>query len=222
MLLTESYKLRLKELAGLENSNEFLLKEIEDLYANSNKRIKFDVNVMKQAIEGGLEVGLVFQSNNDKYKMPIWKMRIIHPVAMGYDKNNKLVVRGIHIVGQSEKKAIETGQRSAEAKNEWRLFKADNIKSMFLTGNKFDKVSLPGYNPNDSAMSNVIAFFEPGKASDYQNTLAPIKPAPPVWPEQAPIVKSKVASKPVTKPLPKANKQEKDLASKIEKLNNLV
>jgi len=225
MLLTESYKNRLLKLAGLKTSGNLILKEVEDLYANSGKRIKFDVNIMKMAIEGGLEVGLIFQSNNDKYKMPIWKMRIIHPVAMGYSKPTKnkkseLVVRGVHVVGASEKKAIETKKRSAEAHNEWRLFKVSNIKSMFLTGNKFEEISLAGYNPNDSAMSSVIAFFEPGKASDYQNTLSPVKPDAPVGPVQEPIVKPK--KEPVVKAPSIPNKQEKDLASKLDKLNKLV
>jgi hypothetical protein len=231
MLLTESYRSRLIELAGIKiNRFASLLKEVEDMYANSDKRVKFDINIMKQAIEGGMEVGMVFQSNNEKYTMPTWKMRVIQPVAMGYDKKGQLVIRGVHVVGQSEKKAIQTGVRSAEAKNEWRLFKASNVKSMFLTGKMFDTVSLPGYNPNDSAMTSVIASFNPQKAATYQKQLQAVKQAP-IEPTEKPIEKPAVKQTPVVK-TPKPPKAptlpaqktdgEKNLEKKIDKLNKLI
>ena len=238
MLLTDSYKSRISELAGVEKTPVInLLKEFEDLYANSGKRVKFDMNIMKQAIEGGLEVGLVFQSNNSKYKMPIWKMRVVQPVAMGFNKGGELVIRGIHVEGQSEKKAIETGVRSAEAKNEWRLFKASNIKSMFFTGRKFTSISLQGYNPNDSAMTSIIAHFEPSKAANYQKQLSTIKknptkpvvnPVPLKEPKNKPL--PKVTPKPAQQPAPKPQtaadlKRKEDirkLKDKINKLNKLL
>lgn len=223
MLLSESYKKRLRELAGIKAQQDSdIIKEIDDWFTNSDKRVKFDINIMKQAIKGGLEVGLMFQSDNDKYRMPTWKMRVIQPVAMGYDKKGQLVVRGVHLKGQSEKKAIQTGQRSAEAKDEWRLFKVSNIKSMFLTGRMFTNVKLSGYNPNDSAMSRIIASFDSKSAMEYQKNIKNIQnqevPAetPPVQP-----IKSKSVVAP-TKPS-KPNKQsEKDLKSKIDKLNKLI
>lgn len=229
MLLSESYKNRLKELAGVKTSRAVvLLKEVEDMYANSDKRVKFDMNIMKQAIEGGLEVGMVFQSNNEKYKMPTWKMRVVQPVAMGYDKKGQLVVRGVHVVGQSEKKAIQTGVRSAEAKNEWRLFKVSNIKSMFLTGKMFDTVSLPGYNANDSAMTSVIASFNPQRAAAYQKQLQATKSAP-VEPTAKPVEKPVAAPVVKTPKPPKAPsipskdiEGEKNLEKKIDKLNKLI
>ena len=200
MLLTESYKNRLKELAGLKPSKIYsLLKEEEDLYANSSKRIKFDINVMKQAIEGGQEIGMIFQSNNDKYRMPIWKIRIVQPVAMGYNSKGKLLVRGIHVYGASEKEAIITGKRSAEANNVWRIFNVkDNLKSMFLTGRLFQDVSLPGYNPNDSAMNSIIAKFNPAEAVKRQSKMANIEKAA-VGPEVKPAAKTIV--KPIIKPV---------------------
>ncbi len=226
MLLTESYKNRLKELAGIKPIKiSPLLKEAEDLYANSNKRVKFDINVMKEAIEGGMEVGMIFQSDNDKYRMPIWKTRIVQPVVMGYDKKGQLVIRGIHVTGQSEKKAIETGKRSAEANNEWRLFKVSNIKSIFLTGRLFQSVSLPGYNPNDSAMNRIIAKFDPKEAIAIQAQLKKIKQTPiepVVRPIAQPIVKP--TTQPIVKPVAQkqASKGEKDLEKKIDKLNKLI
>ena len=237
MLLTETYKNRLKELAGIKPVSVItILKEAVDLYANSSKRVKFDMNIMKQAIEGGMEVGMIFQSNNSKYKMPIWKTRIVQPVAMGYDKKGELVIRGIHVEGQSEKKAIETGIRSAQAKNEWRLFKASNIKSMFFTGGLFSNISLPGYNPNDSAMSEVIVSFNPKTAIEHQKQISAVKQTqatsivkPAVKPITRPVVKP--VTKPVSdKPVQKApsnlsikdKENAKELKNKIDKLNKLL
>ena len=75
--------------------------------------------------------------------MPVAKARIIHPVALGTDKKGNLVIRGLHIAGQSEKAARETGVRSAEVEAEkegigaWRLFKASNVRSMWFTDRFF-------------------------------------------------------------------------------------
>lgn len=251
MILSEGYKNRLLELAGLKSLATSILEEaaeaIEDLYQNSDKRVKFDQNLMKQAIEGGMEIGMIFQSNNSKYIMPIWKTRIVQPVAMGYDRKGNLIVRGVHVEGQSEKKAIETGVRSAQAKNEWRLFKMSNLKSMFFTGRLFTEVGLPGYNPNDSAMSRIVASFNSAKAKAYQNTLnktkektmkEPVaKPAPvqkkpvvqkqPITAKPAPIKKAPVVTpaKPSTpkvspvKPVDTKSKENtKKLQQKIDKL----
>jgi hypothetical protein len=242
MFLSESYKARLQELSGIFVPDILaIIEEAANLYKNSNKRVKFDMNLMKQAIEGGMEIGLIFQSNNEKYKMPIWKTRVVQPVAMGYDKKGNLVVRGIHVEGQSEKKAIETGVRSAQANDEWRLFKVSNIKSMFFTGRLFTKVSLPGYNPNDSAMSEVIISFNPDIAKQYQDTLnvnkkATTQPAP----KKEPVKKPEVPAKPVpektpvkpevpnklapkTQPKKQSNPEDvKKLHQKIDKLNKLL
>lgn len=239
MFLSEGYKNRLVELAGLKALTDSILEEaenaIEDLYSNSNKRVKFDINLMKQAIEGGLEIGMIFQSNNEKYTMPIWKTRIVQPVAMGYDKKGELVIRGIHIEGQSEKKAIETGVRSAQANNEWRLFKVSNLKSMFFTGRLFTKVSLPGYNPNDSAMSSIIVSFDAALAAKYQNNLnktkekvmqEPVKTQQPI--KVKPVKNQPMVTKPVAPPTQtnkttnsKSKEDIKKLQQKIDKLSKL-
>lgn len=157
------------ELAGLETKG--LLSE-SDPYVRSNERIPFNKELMQQAIEFGLEVGILFQSKNKAYKMPMSKYRIIMPVAMGIDDEGRLMVRGVHIVGQSEKEAIRTGQRSAEAKNVWRLFNSANIKSMFFTGKTYTQVPIGGYKANDSAMVTMIAAFNPATAKKKQADFA--------------------------------------------------
>lgn len=155
---------------------EISAEEKAKAYEKSNERVPFSQELMKQAIQQGREVGINFRSSNDKYTMPVTKARIIHPVAMGTDKNGNLVIRGLHITGQSEKQAIATGVRSAEVEAEkdgmsaWRLFRADNLKSMWFTGRFFND-AIPGYNPNDKAMSTKIAVYDPNTAKQYQDAL---------------------------------------------------
>lgn len=162
------YTEKLKRLSGIVSEALDTSKQ-PDPFARSNERVPFSQDLMRQAIEQGLVVGLLFQSNNSKYKMPVAKYRNIMPVAMGYDNDGQLVFRGVHVKGQSEKKARETGVRSAEASNEWRLFKASNVKSMFFTGDFFTKIPIGGYVENDSAMPRQIVAFDANKARSYQD-----------------------------------------------------
>lgn len=169
MITSNIYKLKLQRLAGILSEGMYSgYKKADNPYEKSNERIPFNVDLMKQAIEQGMVVGILFRSNNDKYRMPITKYRIVLPVALGYDKKGEMVLRAVHATGQSEKKAIETGVRSAEAENEWRLFKIKNMYSMFFPGDFFDSLPIGGYTPNDSAMTRRIATFNPNKAKKYQ------------------------------------------------------
>jgi hypothetical protein len=171
MLLSESYKIRLKELAGLSSLDEAMDPVSKsNAMKKSSERFAFDINKMKEAIEQGREIGLSFQSNNSNYKMPVTKYRIVWPVAMGTDKNGNLVIRGYHVEGQSEKAARETGVRSAEATDVWRLFKVSNIKNMWFTDNFFNQ-PLPNYKERDSAMVSMIASYSPAKAKAYQDSI---------------------------------------------------
>jgi hypothetical protein len=171
MLLTEKYKNRLKELAGIFIKEDVDTEARAKLYAKSGERVPFNREMMRQAILNGQEIGLSFQSNNVRYKMPVTKFRIVQPVAMGTDKNGNFVIRGLHVMGQSEEKAIQTGVRSAEAHNEWRLFKASNIKAMWFTGRYFHG-PMPGYNPHDKAMLTISAAIDFGKAKAYQDKIS--------------------------------------------------
>lgn len=169
MFLSESYKNRLKQLAGI--ISEISIEDKNAAYNRSNERIPFNINLMKDAIAQGAEVVINFQSNNEKYKMPIAKTRIIWPMTLGKDKNGDMVLRAWHVTGQSEKQALKTGVRSAEAEGEWRLFKISNLKTMWFSERYFDQAP-PGYTKSDSAMSSIIATFDPGKAKQYQAQLA--------------------------------------------------
>lgn len=204
--LTEAYirKIVRKVLAEsliLEISAEEKVKA----YAKSNERVPFNAELMKQAIMQGREVGLNFKSDNEKYTMPTTKTRIIHPVAFGINKSGKQVVRGLHITGQSEKEAIRTGQRSAEVDaerdgmNAWRMFKMENIKSMWFT-DRFFSDNIPGYNPNDKGMSSIYVSYNPTTAKKYQdeivnarrNSAKPLEIQPTVQPTVQPTTKPMV------------------------------
>ena len=134
----------------------------------------------------------------------------------GMNKKGNEVVSGFHKIGQSESEARKTGKRSAEAKNEWRLFKTKNILSMWLTGKTFDKAPDGFKGSRDSRMTTVEAFFNPAEAKKIQlqqnaekeqksgikkqltATPQPVKPTTPINKKPA-----KIAPKPEIKPIEK-------------------
>lgn len=164
MLISESYKNRLKELAGIISEEV----DVNSAFALSDSRVSFNLDLMSQAIEEGREVGILYKG--DEMKAPSGKYRLIYPVAMGISKAGNRVIRAIHKHGQSESKAQETGIRSAEAKSVWRLFKENNIKGMWLTGNLFQG-PLNGYNPNDKGMLTVEVSTDLNKIKNFQEEL---------------------------------------------------
>ena len=123
---------------------------------------------MTQAITQGREVGILYKG--DEMKAPSGKYRLIYPVAMGISRAGNRVIRAVHTIGQSESEAKSTNIRSAEAKNVWRLFKADNIRGMWFTGNFFN-FNPDKYNPNDKGMNTVEVNFDLSKAKKYQDEL---------------------------------------------------
>lgn len=178
MILSESYKKRLKQLAGLitEELYDFSDEERTIAYKDFDKRVPFSKDLMAKAIREGWEVGISFKSDNDKYKMPIAKARVIYPVAMGLSKKGNLVIRALHKIGQSEsgahtaKKIGMKNFRSAEVKNEWRLFKASNIKNMWLTGDFFKLENISGYRESgDKGMTVVELKANKKQVSKFQN-----------------------------------------------------
>lgn len=176
-------------------------------YAKSNERVPYNADLMKQAIMQGREVGLNFKSNNEKYTMPTTKARIIHPVALGVNRSGNPVVRGLHITGQSEKEAIKTGVRSAEADAErdgisaWRMFKTENIKSMWFT-DRFFSNDIPGYNPNDKGMSSIYVSYNPSTARKYQDSIIAARKLSRIPIEEPPV---RVEPEITPEPIPKVN-----------------
>ena len=168
MILSEENKKRFQKLAGI--ISEATDAERNDAFAASDKRIPFSQDLMATAIKEGREVGVLFQTNNDKHKMPVAKYRIIYPVAMGLSKKGHLVIRAFHKYGQSESKAQATGVRSAEAQNTWRLLKASNIKGMWFTGNFF-RGPIEKYNKNDKGMVTVNIAADFSNIRKFQDEL---------------------------------------------------
>lgn len=171
MLISEEYKKRLKQLAGISILSE-AIDDVEkaDAFALSNQRIPFNKDLMIQAIKEGREVGILFQSNNEKYKMPVSKYRIIYPVVIGTSKGGNQVIRAVHRIGQSESAALKTGVRSQEVKDEWRMFKVSNIKSMWFTG-KFFSIPPKNYNAADKGMVNIEVAANFAEIQKFQKDL---------------------------------------------------
>lgn len=168
MNLSESYKARLKELAGI--LNEVSAEDRAKAFADSDKRVPYSKDLMIQAIKEGREVGVLFQSNNEKYKMPMAKYRVIYPVAIGTSKGGNEVIRAVHKIGQSESAARKTGKRSQEVEDEWRMFKVSNIRGMWFTG-KFYSIPPKHYNAADKGMVNVEVAANFSEIKKFQQDL---------------------------------------------------
>ncbi len=211
-MLTEGYKKRLQQLAGIV-SEAITNQDRVDAFAKSDERVPYNKKMMIQAIEEGREVGILFQSNNEKYKMPTPKYRIIYPVALGISKKGNAVIRAFHKMGQSEFVALKTGKRSAEVENTWRLMKVENIKSMWLTGNFF-RGPLEAYNSNgDGSMVNIEAQADFNKIHQYQdNLIANIKDKKEQEQKRKNIVHlfKQTGERPIEQPVKKPGEQEQN------------
>ncbi len=173
MNLSESYKKRLKVLAGLlkEDVYDFSDEEKNAAFQNSNEKTSFNKDLMIKAIKEGWEIGILFKSNNDKYQMPIFKERIIYPVAMGVTKKGNPAIRAFHKLGQSESAARATKKRSQEVKDEWRLFKLSGIKKMWFTGRFFQLEYLSGYKEiGDKGLSIVEVQSKKSEVRKFQKS----------------------------------------------------
>ncbi len=168
--LSESYKNRIKSLAGIISEAGSTSEADRDIaFAKTNERVPYKKDLMIYAIKNGLEIGLLFKTKNDKDTMPIAKYRTLQPLALGTNKKGNECVVGYHKIGQSESEARKTGRRSAEIKDEWRLFKTKNILSMWITGNKFDKSPAGFKGSSDSRMANIEIYFKPLEAKRLQS-----------------------------------------------------
>lgn len=173
ILLSETYKNRIKALAGILSEAEATTDaDRQAAFSKTNERVPYKKDLMIYAIKNGLEIGLLFKTNNEKDKMPISKYRTLQPLALGTNKIGNECVVGFHKIGQSESEARKTGRRSAEVKDVWRLFKTKNVLSMWFTGNKFDKSPNGFKGSNDSRMSNVEVYFKPLEAKRLQAATA--------------------------------------------------
>jgi hypothetical protein len=128
-----------------------------------NKPVKFNENLMKNAIKYGLVILMNYRGDSDKWRGG--RERTIQPLVLGVNKNTKnMLVRGWHLEGWS------VSQR-AETKKVWRLFKTDNIISMTFTGNFF-RLGPVGYKMNDRIMTErIIAKADFNEIRKNQNTL---------------------------------------------------
>lgn len=171
MILSEKYKARLKKLAGILSEEKIQINEPGDTtidFSKSNERVKYNDEMMIQAIKEGREVGMLYRG--DKMKAKSGKYRLVYPVALGTTMAGNKAVRVIHKIGQSETEAEKTGIRSAEAKNVWRLLKTKNILGMWFTGNYF-QAPISGYNPNDKGLINIVSSADFDEIKRFQEEL---------------------------------------------------
>lgn len=170
--LTESYKIRLKQLSGIipiEEAINFSNQDLTQAYDKSFSRISgFNLDMIEQAIREGRAIGISYKSEH----MPVTKFRIILPVTVGVYKTKtgvKWKLSAFHLAGQSEKAARSTGTRSQEISNVWRLFDLDTtkFKSMWFS-EKFFYEYPPGYKKGDKRFSNIDEEYDVGRAQLHQ------------------------------------------------------
>lgn len=70
--------------------------------------------------------------------------RIVEPYCLGYTDKGNLSLR-----------AYQTEGRGKTRVPDWKLFKMGKIRSLEMTGNRFNNPR-PGYSPNDSDLSPII------------------------------------------------------------------
>ena len=116
-----------------------------------NKPMKFNQALMVKAIQYGMIISIIYQGDRDKWKGG--RTRVIYPMNLGINHNTKnLLIRGFHLSGQSLSVNKKNKTPYANTQKVWRLFKADNIKSMMFTGN-FYRLPPRGYKMNDRVLS---------------------------------------------------------------------
>jgi hypothetical protein len=171
LILSEKYKARLKKLAGILSEETIQINKPGDTtidFSKSDERVSYNEEMMIQAIQEGREVGMLYRG--DKMKAKSGKYRLVYPVTLGTTTAGNKAVRVIHKVGQSESEAEKTNNRSAEAKNVWRLLKTKNILGMWFTGNYF-QAPLSGYNPNDKGLINIVSSANFDNIKRFQEEL---------------------------------------------------
>lgn len=109
-----------------------------------NKTYKYDQKLLIKAIKHGMIITMLYKGEDDT--SPNGHERTFCPLVIGVNKNTKnTLIRGWHLEGYS-----------VNAQNNinkvWRLFNADNIKSMTFTGN-FLRMPPKNYKMNDRVMS---------------------------------------------------------------------
>ena len=170
--ITESYKNKLRTLAGLDALNEeinFTRQDLSNAYDKSGQRISgFNKDLIQQAIKEGRAIGVSYKSSD----MPVTKFRVILPVTLGeYNTKSGIPTKlsAFHLAGQSEKAAGQSGTRSQETANVWRLFDLDTskFKGMWLTDSFFYEYP-PGYKKGDRRFNSVSAEYDIGVAEAYK------------------------------------------------------
>lgn len=113
-----------------------------------NKKVKYDRNLMIKAVQNGMVILITYRGTTGKSKDK-WRggrERIIQPMNIGINKNTKNeLIRAWHVDGYS------VSQKS-NVEKVWRLFNAENVKSMMFTG-MFFRLPAKGYKMNDRVMT---------------------------------------------------------------------
>lgn len=116
-----------------------------------DKKMPYNETLLKKAIENGMILTVSYAGNEDNWKGG--RERTIYPMVLGKSKDGNTLIRAWHLIGWSVSKG-------KVVEKEWRMLRADHIKSMKFTGG-FYRLPPEGYKPNDIGIDNII------KAADF-------------------------------------------------------
>lgn len=141
----------------------FTLKD-SNLFPNfpTNTPTKFSLDIIKMCIEYGMIINIDYKGDGDsKFD---GHNRTIYPMAIGTNKDGKLLLRGYHLKGWS----LSDG---GVIEKEWRLFRCDRILNMSFLG-AFYRLAPDGYNVSgDKSMSKIIKIAKFVDIRKNQETL---------------------------------------------------
>lgn len=164
--LTFLYKPTFKVMMVKEDMSyvpRFTLKD-SNLFDNfpTNEPTKFSLDLIKMCIEYGMIINIDYKGDGDsKFD---GHNRTIYPMAIGTNKDGKLLLRGYHLKGWS----LSSGK---VIEKEWRLFRCDRILNMSFMG-AFFRLPPEGYNVSgDKSMSKIIKIAKFNDIRKNQETL---------------------------------------------------
>lgn len=115
-----------------------------------DKKMPYNETLLKKAIENGMILKINYAGNEDNWKGG--RERTIYPMVIGKSKDGNTLIRTWHLIGWSVSKG-------KVVEKEWRMLRADNIKSMTFTGG-FYRLPPDGYKPNDKGIDNIIKYAD--------------------------------------------------------------
>lgn len=160
LIVTPKYLLRLREDQNFVP--RFTLKD-KEIFSDFpiNEPVKYSPELILKAIQWGMIIQIDYKGEKDDYYAG--HERTIYPMVLGFNKENKPLLRAWHFNGWSVSNA-------GQLEKEWRLFRCDRILSMKFTGSFF-RLAPEGYVMRDKQMTRILGMADFVQIRNNQQTL---------------------------------------------------